>query len=145
MRWWLKRCAFGGSDRGERRRHQHCAEDFRPNGRKAILGGRKAEAAGSKDLLLNPIVLSEFAWTLKRSYKKSRSVIADHLDLLLQSPEFVIPFGVEAADAVRRYREGSADFADYLLAAINRSLGCNSTITFDADAAEGDLFSLLKA
>ena len=35
-----------------------------------------AEAASSKDLLLNPIVLSELAWTLKRSYKKSRSVIA---------------------------------------------------------------------
>ena len=103
-----------------------------------------AEAAGSKDLLLNPIVLSELAWTLKRSYKKSRSVIADHLDLLLQSPEFVVPFAVEAADAVRRYREGPADFADYLLAAINRASGCRSTLTFDQDAADDDQFTLLK-
>ena len=103
-----------------------------------------AEAAGSKDLLLNPIVLAELAWTLKRSYKKSRSVIADHLDLLLQSPEFVVPFGVEAADAVRRYREGSADFADYLLAAINRASGCRSTLTFDHEAADDDQFTLLK-
>ena len=103
-----------------------------------------AEAASSKDLLLNPIVLSELAWTLKRSYKKSRSVIADHLDLLLQSPEFVVPFGVEVADAVRRYREGSADFADYLLAAINRASGCRSTLTFDHEAADDDQFTLLK-
>jgi predicted nucleic-acid-binding protein len=100
--------------------------------------------AGSKDLLLNPIVLSELAWTLKRSYKKSRSVIADHLDLLLQSPEFVVPFGAEAADAVRRYREGPADFADYLLAAINRASGCRSTLTFDQEAADDDQFTLLK-
>jgi predicted nucleic-acid-binding protein len=103
-----------------------------------------AEAASSKDLLLNPIVLAELAWTLKRSYKKSRSVIADHLDLLLQSPEFVVPFGVEVADAVRRYREGSADFADYLLAAINRASGCRSTLTFDHEAADDDQFTLLK-
>jgi predicted nucleic-acid-binding protein len=91
-----------------------------------------AGAASSKDLLL------------KRSYRKSRSVIADHLDLLLQSPEFVVPFGVEAADAVRRYREGSADFADYLLAAINRASGCRSTLTFDHEAADDDQFTLLK-
>ena len=71
-------------------------------------------------------------------------VIADHLDLLLQSPEFVVPFGVEAADAVRRYREGSADFADYLLAAINRASGCRSTLTFDREAADDDQFTLLK-
>jgi predicted nucleic-acid-binding protein len=103
-----------------------------------------AEAANSKDLLLNPIVLSEFAWTLKRSYKKSRSVIADHLDLLLRSPEFVVPFAVEAVDAVRRYREGPADFADYLLAAINRASGCRSTLTFDQEAADDDQFTLLK-
>jgi predicted nucleic-acid-binding protein len=103
-----------------------------------------AEAASSKDLLLNPILLAELAWTLKRSYKKSRGVIADHLDLLLQSPEFVVPFGVEVADAVRRYREGSADFADYLLAAINRASGCRSTLTFGHEAADDDHFTLLK-
>ena len=103
-----------------------------------------AEAASSKDLLLNPIVLSELAWTLKRSYRKSRSVIADHLDLLLRSPEFVVPFGVEAADAVHRYREGPADFADYLLASINRASGCQSTLTFDQQAADDDQFTLLK-
>lgn len=97
------------------------------------------------NFLLNPIVLSEFAWTLQRAYKKPRMVIADHLDRLLQSPEFVVPFLDEALDAVRRYRDGGANFADYFLAAINRSLGCNSTLTFDEDAAEGDLFSLLKA
>jgi predicted nucleic-acid-binding protein len=97
------------------------------------------------NFLLNPIVLSEFAWTLQRSYKKPRTVIADHLDRLLQSPEFVIPFLDEALDAVRRYRDGRANFADYFLAAINRSLGCDTTLTFDEDAAEGDLFSLMKA
>ncbi|KIZ38525.1 MULTISPECIES: PIN domain-containing protein [Rhodopseudomonas] len=103
-----------------------------------------AEADGS--FLLNPIVLSEFAWTLQRTYKKPRGVIADHIERLLQSPECIVPFLDEAVDAVRRYRQGSASFADYFLAAINRSLGCGSTLTFDQDAAEErELFSLLKA
>lgn len=95
--------------------------------------------------LLNPIVLSEFAWTLQRQYKKPRDVIADHLDRVLQSPEFIVPFLDEAVDAARRYRNGPASFADYFLAAINRSLGCDATLTFDKDAAkDGDLYSLLK-
>jgi predicted nucleic-acid-binding protein len=97
------------------------------------------------NFLLNPIVLSEFAWTLQRAYQQPRTAIADHLDRLLQSPEFVIPFLDEALDAVCRYRDGRANFANYFLAAINRSLGCNSTLTFGEDAAEGDLFSILKA
>jgi predicted nucleic-acid-binding protein len=103
-----------------------------------------ADSDGS--FLLNPIVLSEFAWTLQRTYKKPRSVIADHLERLLQSPEFIVLFLDEASEAVRRYRVGPAGFADYFLAAVNRSLGCGSTLTFDEDAAtEPDLYSLLKA
>lgn len=95
--------------------------------------------------LLNPIVLSEFAWTLQRTYKKPRDVVADHLDRVLQSPEFIVPFLDEAIDAARRYRDGPADFADYFLAAINRSLSCETTLTFDKDAAkDDDLYSLLK-
>jgi len=105
-----------------------------------------ATAESDGRLLLNPIVLSEFAWTLQRTYKRPRGVIADHIERLLQSPECIVPFLDEAVDAVGRYRLGSASFADYFLAAINRSLGCGSTLTFDQDAAEErELFSLLKA
>ncbi|WP_398480120.1 PIN domain-containing protein [Tardiphaga sp.] len=107
----------------------------------ALLSSRKSEGS----FLLNPIVLSEFAWTLQRTYKKPRDVIADHLDRVLQSPEFIVPFLDEAMDAARRYRDGPADFVDYFLAAINRSLSCETTLTFDKDAAkDGDLYSLLK-
>jgi predicted nucleic-acid-binding protein len=101
--------------------------------------------ASEGSFLLNPIVLSEFAWTLQRTYKKPRNVVADHLDGVLQSPEFIVPFHDEAMDAARRYRIGPASFADYFLAAINRSLGCDATLTFDKNAAkDDDLYSLLK-
>jgi len=103
-----------------------------------------AESEGA--FLINPVVLSEFAWTLHRTYKKPRGVIADHIERLLQSQECVVPFLDEALDALRCYRQGPAGFADYFFAAINRSLGCSTTLTFDEDAAEEhELFSLLKA
>jgi predicted nucleic-acid-binding protein len=108
----------------------------------ALLSSPNSEGS----FMLNPVVLSEFAWTLRRTYKKPRAVIADHLDRVLQSPEFIVPFLDEAIDAARRYRRGPADFADYFLAAINRSLNCETTLTFDTDAVkDGEFFSLLKA
>lgn len=95
--------------------------------------------------LVNPIVLTEFVWTLDRTYKAKRLVIADHLERILQAPEFVIPFADAAEEATRRYREGPADFSDYFIAAINRALGCGSTLTFDRDAAEDENFTLIEA
>jgi predicted nucleic-acid-binding protein len=93
--------------------------------------------------LLNPVVLSEFAWTLDRTYKVGRGVIADHIDRILEAPEFIVPFADEAASAAARFRKGPADFADYFFAAINHTLGCTTTMTFDRDAAKDDRFTLL--
>lgn len=104
-----------------------------------------AEPAEGETYLLNPIVLAEFVWALDRAYKTKRATIADHLDRLLDAPEFVIPFADEAREATRRYRIGRADFSDYFIAAINRRLGCRSTLTFDQTAAADDDFTLLGA
>lgn len=64
---------------------------------------------------LNAIVLSEFAWTLARSYKELREVIAAHLASLLAAPEFVVGHSEEASRALGRYLSGRADFPDYFL------------------------------
>ena len=95
--------------------------------------------------LINPIVLSEFAWTLDRTYKIARSAVADHIERILEAPEFIVPFADEAAEAADRFRSGPADFADYFFAAINHTLGCPTTMTFDRDAAKDDRFSLLPS
>ena len=93
--------------------------------------------------LVNPIVLTEFVWTLDRAYKLKRHVIADHLDRILQASEFSVPFLDEASAVVDRYRTGPADFSDYFLSEINRTLGCTTTVTFDRDAAKDRDFTLL--
>ena len=98
-------------------------------------------AQGFGGCYLNPIVVSEFAWTLARSYKRQRGEIVQRLSWLLEAPEFVVAHADEAARALNRYLSGPADFADYFLAEINESAGCSRTATFDEDALRStDLF-----
>jgi predicted nucleic-acid-binding protein len=97
---------------------------------------------GASGCFVNPIVLSEFAWTLTRIYKLSRADVAARIALILEAPEFVVASLDEASRAVHRFRSGPADFADYFLAEINNSAGCAATATFDRDALKsGKLFT----
>ena len=91
-------------------------------------------AQGEGGCFVNEIVLAEYAWTLKRTYKQSRAQIAEKLDALLNSREFVVSRIDDVRRALDRYSGGPADFADYLLAEINRAQGCTLTATFDTDA-----------
>jgi predicted nucleic-acid-binding protein len=89
---------------------------------------------GANGCFVNAIVLAEFAWTLTRSYKLARGDVAARIAVIVESPEFVVASLDEASRAVQRFREGSADFADYFLAEINTSAGCAMTATFNSDA-----------
>ena len=107
-------------------------DDLEPDQRdraRALVGSQ-----GSSGCFVNPIVLSEFAWTLTRIYKLSRADVAARIALILEAPEFVVASLAEASRAVQRFRSGPADFADYFLAEINNSAGCAATATFDSDA-----------
>ena len=101
-----------------------------------------AEKAGG--CLVNPIVLAEFAWTLDRTYKLDRESIAERVDRIVKSSEYVVAFPEAAMVALANFRTGSAGFADYLLAELNHSLGCETTYTFDRAAARADGFTLLN-
>ena len=101
---------------------------------------------GANGCFVNAIVLTEFAWTLTRSYKLSRAEVAARISVILESPEFVVASLDEASRAVQRFRNGLADFADYFLAEINTSAGCATTATFDRDALKsGDPFRAVPA
>ena len=89
---------------------------------------------GAGGAFVNEIVLVEYAWTLKRTYKHPREEIAAKIDALLASEEIVVARAELVQSALERYRTGPADFADYLLAGINEAAGCTQTATFDSDA-----------
>jgi predicted nucleic-acid-binding protein len=92
-------------------------------------------------LAVNVVVLAEFAWALAKSLKLPKSEIVKYLDGVLKSDDIQIQSRAQATAALAAYRRGRADFADYLLAEINLSLGCASTASFDGAALKSPLFS----
>ncbi|MFC7399720.1 PIN domain-containing protein [Chelatococcus sp. GCM10030263] len=94
-------------------------------------------------VFIGPVVLAEFAWTLKQTYKLDRAAIHRRLQGVVQAPEFVVPFPEATERAVELYGIGPADFADYLIAEMNLAAGCTTTVTFDRDAAKCPSFTSL--
>ena len=93
--------------------------------------------------LVNRVVLVEVVWVLARAYKYSRSEIVGALEALLQVREVSVESPAEVWEALHLYSGGSADFSDYFLSVLNRKNGCQTTLTFDAQAARSALFHLL--
>jgi predicted nucleic-acid-binding protein len=96
-------------------------------------------------VFINPIVLIEFAWTLRRAFKLSRAGVHARLAQVIESSDFQFVFPRQTRDALESFRIGSADFADYFVAELNLALGCDATLTFDKTAAKNRAFRYLSA
>jgi predicted nucleic-acid-binding protein len=84
-----------------------------------------------------PVVsVLELVWVLAGSYGLGRSQVAAALESLLRSKELVVDRAELVAQALSRFRDGGADFADALIERIAVSSGCQVTMTFDAGAAK---------
>ena len=89
------------------------------------------------------IVLSEFAWLLAKGYKYAKVDVVNVLRLLLSIKQLRVEDEMQAWLALRDYRQGTADYPDYLITYRNRLHGCTSTVTFDKKAAKHELFEVL--
>jgi predicted nucleic-acid-binding protein len=83
---------------------------------------------------INLIVMCELVWMLETAYGYARESVALALDKILHTAQFKIEEPQEVWSSFRSYGEG-ADFADSLIAAVNRRFGCQRTVTFDRKAA----------
>lgn len=112
------------------------------------LQGRKAAAFITKECsadspgLINRVVLCELVWVLETAYRYPRSQVAQALDRILRTSQFEIEDHQEAWSGLREYQAGG-DFADALIAVVNRRLGCEYRVTFDRRAGRRSGFSLL--
>lgn len=102
-----------------------------------------AEQAGER-FFISAVALCELSWTLRgRPYHLDRDQIVAVLERILDTGIFEI----QHRDLVRRalgdYRDGRADFADYLLGQECRDAGCADTVTFDRKLSGAAGFSLL--
>lgn len=94
-------------------------------------------------LYINHVVLAETVWILTKYYRYSRSALANTIERILLATEFEVEAKLLAWEAFHEFRRGTADFADALIGAVNKSAGCSTTATFDKEAGKLNAFSLL--
>lgn len=88
---------------------------------------------------INLVVLVEFAWTLKRTFKLSREAICSVIAHLLGTPNVLFERSATVAQALDLCARKAMDLPDALICAINGSDGCARTVSFDeAFAATGE-------
>lgn len=87
------------------------------------------------------LALCDLAWSLKRTYRFSRTEIAGAISRLLDARQIE----VEHSDLVRRALERpSTGFADAIIHEVGRLNGCTHTVTFDRKFARLEGVELLK-
>lgn len=115
-------------------------------GQAAIVDRLIAQAVAEEEpVYINAIVLCEVVWVLESGYSYSRGQIADALEKLLLTQQFEFAERDEVWAALRRFKQGRADFADFLIGGMSLSNGCHRTTTFDRGLRNEDGFELLTA
>jgi predicted nucleic-acid-binding protein len=81
------------------------------------------------------VCVLEIAWVLGSLYKRTRSEIADHIEMILAADTLEVQNEQEVYQAVIALRSGSGTFEDALIGALGSWRGCSATLTFDQNAA----------
>jgi predicted nucleic-acid-binding protein len=90
------------------------------------------------------VVIVELVWVLQGSYRSKRGEIVRVLEALLRSKELIVERAELVWQALRRFAAGHADFADCLIERCAHAADCESTVTFDRDAAKTAGMKLLR-
>lgn len=96
----------------------------------------KRELGNGEAVLISLLVLVETEWVLRSRYQLSKQEIAAALSSLLDSADLTFEDEAAVEEALYAWRECAADFADCLINARHRTLGCRATATFGARAAK---------
>ncbi len=79
------------------------------------------------------IVICELVWVLRGgNYSFNKDEIINTLEAMLHSSAFQFESRSTIYQALQRYKEGRADFSDYLIGAIASQAGCTETVSFDS-------------
>jgi predicted nucleic-acid-binding protein len=87
---------------------------------------------------INRIVLCECVWTLERSYGYERSRVTEAVKALIDARGLMFEDAAHIRAVLPAYEAGKANFADLLVASVNRASGCETTATFDRKAGRLD-------
>jgi len=92
------------------------------------------ELAKGEPVLLSLLVLLETEWVLRSRYELAKEDIVTAFSALLDTADLALEDEPSVENAVYSWKNSAADFADCLIEARNRRLGCRATATFDGRA-----------
>lgn len=94
----------------------------------------RREANRDEPILISLMVVLETEWVLRSRYGLSKSEIHGALSGLLEAIDLSFEDEPSLEAALFIWRDSAADFADCLIGARHRALGCRATASFDARA-----------
>ena len=96
----------------------------------------KREVAAGSGVFVNQLVLLETEWVLRSRYSLPKNLIIEAISGLLDASDVRFEDEPAIEEALFIWKETAADFADCLIGAKNRRLGCRATATFDVRASK---------
>lgn len=95
----------------------------------------RREVAAGQRVFVNQLVLMETEWVLRSRYAVPKNQITEAISGLLNSTDIQFEDEPSVEEALFIWKESDADFADCLIGAKNRRMGCRATATFDRKAS----------
>jgi predicted nucleic-acid-binding protein len=94
----------------------------------------KREADNGEPVLVSLLVLLETEWVLRSRYELAKLEILSAFSTLLDASDLAFEDEPSVEHALYSWKDSVAEFADCLIDARNRRLGCRATATFDTKA-----------
>ena len=96
----------------------------------------RREVGAGDDVFVSLMVLMETEWVLRSRYSLQKSQIMEAMSGLLDATEVQLEDEPAIEETLFIWKDSAADFADCLIGAHNRRLGCRATATFDERAVK---------
>ena len=96
----------------------------------------KREVSAGRRVFVNQLVIMETEWVLRSRYVVPKNQIIEAISALLDATDVQFEDEPTIEEALFIWKDTTADFADCLIGAKNRRLGCRATASFDAKAAK---------
>ena len=96
----------------------------------------KRTVGSQEEVLISLMVLLETEWVLRSRYGLQKPHIIDAISGLLDATELEVEDEPAVEEALYLWKDSAAEFADCLIGAHHRRLGCPATATFDARAVK---------
>ena len=94
----------------------------------------RREIGAGEDVFVSLMVLIETEWVLRSRYSLQKTQIMEAISRLLDATEVLLEDEPAIEETLYIWKDSAADFADCLIGAHNRRLGCRATATFDEKA-----------